>query len=231
MLTRLVPAVRSGAVRCARRHFAVAPCANLSLSSLLKEEWDGERENVLASDELNAALDALAARGATLETSAGGGRASVTLAADVVASFDCRDVGDLPPDEAPGGCDPIELEVVLGSPAGDRLVFECVAATGPRIDAVSFFAEGADDADPGVYDGPKFDELDARVQAGFYALLADAGVDVDFCAAVNAYAAHKEAVEYAGWLANVGAFLGERGDPAAPPADAPAAAAATAAAP
>lgn len=54
-----------------------------------------------------------------------------------------------------------------------------------------------------------------RLQAAFYAYLDSKGVDPDLCETINAYAAHKEAMEYAQWLESIGRFL-EKNDDDAP---------------
>lgn len=187
-----------------------------TLAEILRDERDGEQENVEKPPELDDLLARLGARGATVAAAPGKGRVAIDLGNSTVVNFDCRDVGDLSdvePAQTGGGYEPIEVEVVVGPAAGDRLVFECVAGEAVHVDAVSYFRAGDDDDDGSVYDGPKFDELDDRVQTAFYAYLEDAGVDAELCATVTAYAAHKEAVEYAGWLENVAALVGEAAAP------------------
>ena len=51
-----------------------------------------------------------------------------------------------------------------------------------------------------------------RLQAAFYAYLDSKGVDPDLCETINAYAAHKEAMEYAQWLESIGRFLEKNDD-------------------
>ena len=204
MLARLS---RRAAARClgARRN-----STGRALAVVLKEEWDGEQANLAVGGRLEQLVGQLQARGGAISDEAGDGRVTITLPG-VVATFDCRDVPeeDDAPAAAPSSGDadappPVEFDASVAGAGGAKLVFECVAADSVQIDAVAFYgAESGDDA----YDGPKFDELDAKLQASFYAYLEGKGVDPDLCETICAYASHKEALEYANWLERCGKFL------------------------
>ena len=202
MLARLS---RRAATQClgARRN-----STGRALAVVLKEEWDGEQANLAVGGRLEQLVGQLQARGGAISDEAGDGRVTITLPG-VVATFDCRDVPeeDDAPAAAPSSDDappPVEFDASVAGAGGAKLVFECVAADSVQIDAVAFYgAESGDDA----YDGPKFDELDAKLQASFYAYLEGKGVDPDLCETICAYASHKEALEYANWLERCGKFL------------------------
>ena len=204
MLARLS---RRAATQClgARRN-----STGQALAVVLKEEWDGEQANLAVGGRLEQLVGQLQARGGAISDEAGDGRVTITLPG-VVATFDCRDVPeeDDAPAAAPSSGDgdappPVEFDATVAGAGGATLVFECVAADSVQIDAVAFYgAESGDDA----YDGPKFDELDAKLQASFYAYLEGKGVDPDLCETICAYASHKEALEYANWLERCGKFL------------------------
>ena len=201
---RALHAVRGTSARRQRRN-----STGQALAVVLKEEWDGEQANLAVGGRLEQLVGQLQARGGAISDEAGDGRVTITLPG-VVATFDCRDVpeeDDAPAAPSSGDADappPVEFDASVAGAGGAKLVFECVAADSVQIDAVAFYgAESGDDA----YDGPKFDELDAKLQASFYAYLEGKGVDPDLCETICAYASHKEALEYANWLERCGKFL------------------------
>ncbi|KAJ8598786.1 hypothetical protein CTAYLR_010186 [Chrysophaeum taylorii] len=195
--------------RCVRPACGAVRARGLSssqsaLPSILAEEIDGEKANLAVDEKLNAAIAELQARGGSIAHDKGSGRVQVTLSKGVVAQFDCRDVAT-EEDESNEGS--IEFDVKVTNDAGDRLIFECLAGDAVQIDGVAFYKSAAADDDKDIYDGPKFDELDPRVQAAFYSYLDERGVDPDLCGFINSYANHKEVVEYVNWLENVQAFV------------------------
>ena len=146
------------------------------LSVLLKEEWDDEQRSAGVSERLGVLIGGLQAKGGSIRDESGSAVVSITLRDGVVASFDCRDVleetddsiittalatGEHDHDEAQA----VEFDVTVPGDGGSRVVFECVAQENVQIDAVAFYGAAADAADDALYDGPKFDELDARRRA------------------------------------------------------------------
>lgn len=156
-----------------------------------------------SQERLDKSIADFKARGVTISHDLGSGRVEITLSEGVVASFDCRDVAT-EDDETEGS---IEFDVKVTDKAGNRLIFECLASDGVQIDGIAFFRQADSDDDKDMYDGPKFDELDPRVQAAFYALLDERGVSPDLCALINMYATHKENLEYVNWLEAVHNFV------------------------
>ncbi|KAJ1445321.1 mitochondrial glycoprotein [Pelagophyceae sp. CCMP2097] len=205
-----------------RRMSEMAPISS-SLSSILLEEIVGEEANTesFMTEELEDLMAKLAAKGVAVTESPGNGRVSLALpSADpnetVVATFDCRNVApndmyDGDGDDQGGDEDdeqPIEFDVkVVNAASGDRLVFECLAGAGVQIDAVAFYKKADSETNDDVYDGPKFDELDARVQAAFHTFLEDRHVDADLCNFIYQFAAHKENLEYLHWLKSIQGFV------------------------
>lgn len=165
------------------------------LSALLREEIEGENANVGMGEEVAGLLSSLEKRGSTITHSARSGRVEINLQKGVVASFDCREESE---DEG------IEFEVKVTN-NDEHLVFTCLAGENVEIDAVSFYKGDEDDKD--IYDGPKFDELDPRVQAAFYSYLDERGIDPELCRFIHQFAPYKENAEYVAWLNNVEAFV------------------------
>mmetsp|Transcript_11672 Transcript_11672/g.37164 ORF Transcript_11672/g.37164 Transcript_11672/m.37164 type:complete len:208 (+) Transcript_11672:103-726(+) len=195
-----VGAVARVSVGRARRPLSASTSA---LSSILSEEVSGEKENLAVEERLEKSIATLKSRGATIRHKAGSGRVEIALSERVSASFDCRDVAT-EDDETEGS---IEFDVKVENATGDRLIFECLASDGVQIDGVAYYPRQVDDDDKDAYDGPKFDELDPRLQAAFYSYLDERGVDPDLCALINMYATHVETSEYVNWLESVKAFV------------------------
>ena len=208
--SRVASARCTGAVAL-RAPRAQRPFSTKALLTILTEEIENEGDVTQMPEDIVEQLKTLALRGATLEHAAGNGCVKITLKSGAVASFDCRDVQsdmgeeeDMEESPMPG----TEFEVAVTNLDGHRMIFECVAAEGVQIDGVSYFRKGADDKDEDVYDGPKFDELDPRLQQAFYSYLEDEqGVDPELVALINQFAGYKESVEYAGWLGNIKSFV------------------------
>ena len=82
MLGRVARLARVGGVpravsRVGARRDATSAAVNLG--EILRDEWDGEQANVVASAELEAMLASLAARGATVADAPGSGRVEIDL--------------------------------------------------------------------------------------------------------------------------------------------------------
>lgn len=177
------------------------------LGALLREEIEGEKANLGMGEEVAGLMASLEKRGSTITHVAGSGRVEIKLQAGVVASFDCREIEPREDDDNEDGA--MEFEVKVTSD-GDQLIFNCLAGDGVEIDAVSFYRATDDDTDKNVYDGPKFDELDPRVQAAFYTYLDERGVDPELCQFIHHFAPYKENTEYVAWLGNVEAFVSKQ---------------------
>lgn len=146
---------------------------------------------------------------------------------EIFISFDCQDEADMDDmpfdmqnpeeqqqigsgqegeDEVDPGLDyGINFEVTITK--GDtKLHFDCIAASELRIENIRFFTNGVSTECEDTYGGPKFHDLEQKVQDSFYDYLQERGIDNDLGFFVLSYSRFKEQNEYINWLNNVISF-------------------------
>lgn len=96
----------------------------------------------------------------------------------------------------------ISFEVIV-TKGNNKMLFDCLAGEAVEIENVRFFPNNKDTSDITVYGGPRFEELDEKVQEEFYAYLEDRKIDDDMSFFILSYAREKEQSEYVHWLKNV----------------------------
>lgn len=99
----------------------------------------------------------------------------------------------------------INFEVCIKK-GDNKLLFDCVSSQKMKIQNVQFFPPGVEVNDETVYGGPRFDELDEKVQESFYDYLSERGVDNEVSFFILSKSALKEQAEYANWLNKIVAF-------------------------
>jgi len=179
------------------------------LGEILDEEIENERENAITST-VQSLIENFSKQGKSIRHESGSGRVEIALEHATI-SFDCRDVvSDEDVDEGALDQNPssVEFDVNINK-GGARLIFECLATedNGVTIESVSYYGEKQDDSVPDIYDGPKFNELDPRLQAAFYTYLDNIGITLELSTFINNFATQKEALEYLTWLENVRSFV------------------------
>jgi complement component 1 Q subcomponent-binding protein len=99
----------------------------------------------------------------------------------------------------------INFEVCI-TKGDDKLLFDCISSQRMKIENVQFFPVGVKVNDENVYGGPRFDELEEKVQDSFYGYLSERGVDSDINYYILSKSALKEQQEYTYWLNQIVSF-------------------------
>lgn len=99
----------------------------------------------------------------------------------------------------------INFEVCI-SKGDDKLLFDCISSQKMTIQNVQFFPPGKVVNDETVYGGPRFDDLEEKVQESFYDYLKERGVDSEVSFYILSKSASKEQTEYVHWLNQIVGF-------------------------
>lgn len=93
----------------------------------------------------------------------------------------------------------INFEVCV-TKGDNKILFDCVSSRDMKIQNIQFFPTGKTVNDETVYGGPRFDDLEEKLQDSFYDYLNDRGVDNEVSFFILSYSAVKEQTEYVNWL-------------------------------
>jgi len=185
------------------------PTVEEILDEVLDEEIEREREFELQKT-FQSLIENFSKQGKSIRHESGSGRVEIALEHATI-SFDSRDLvlnDDVDIADIDQNPSTVEFDVNINK-GGARLIFECLATmdNGITIESVSYYGEKQDDSVPDIHDGPKFNELDPRLQAAFYTYLDNIGITLELSTFINDFAEQKEALEYLTWLENVRSFV------------------------
>jgi complement component 1 Q subcomponent-binding protein, mitochondrial len=98
-----------------------------------------------------------------------------------------------------------EVKITKGK---DSAIFGCTAAESVHIGQLRFVSEkhAHDSENETLYQGPKFEDLEESVQAGFQEYLVERHIDDDLAYFILAYSREKEQMEYTHFLENMVKF-------------------------